>query len=86
MFARGKKKNKPMKANQKPCGENSSEPQGASRRVGGVGGMGSVTWSCFLYSRGRNISRSSAGPGASSQTSQGWILSKRAPLGCRRGK
>lgn len=29
------KKNKTMKPNQKPCGKSSSEPQGASWRVGG---------------------------------------------------
>lgn len=85
VFARGKK-NKPMKPNQKPWGKNSSEPQGAPWRVGGIGDMNGVTWSCFLCSRGRKISRSPAGPGASSQASKGWILSKWAPLGCRSGK
>lgn len=83
VFARGKQ-NKSVKPNQKPCGKNSSEPWGASWRVGG--NMNSVTGSCFPCSRGRNSSRSPAGPGAPSQASKGWICFKWAPLGCRSGK
>lgn len=83
LFARGKQ-NKSMKPNQKPCGKNSSELWGASWRVGGD--MNSVTGICFPCFRGRNSSRSPAGPGAPSQASKGWICFKRAPLGCRSGK